>query len=82
MKPGGWLEARLELERHGMVGRLGEVSPLVLPEDNAWLDADGEGAEWVYERVPYWLRGYGDLGYILDDEELFMDSLNRQLHRH
>ena len=70
VKPGGWLGAWLALERDGMVGRLEEVSPWVQPEDHAWLDPDGEGAEWVYERVPYWLRGYGDLGYILDDEEL------------
>ena len=50
VKPGGWLKVWLELERDGMVGHLEEVSPMLQPEDNAWLDPTGEGEKWVYER--------------------------------
>lgn len=71
IKPGGWLRIWLELERVGMVGHLDEVSPWLDPHNNGWLDPHSKGGG---ESVPYWLRGYGNLGYILEDNEIIHKS--------
>lgn len=69
IKPRGWLRGQLELEAEGMTGRLEEISPWCNPEGNAWLSPTGEGhSHW--EELPYWLKGYGDLGYVLGDEAI------------
>jgi len=69
VEPLGWLRTQLELSRSGMVGRLPEISPFLARKGNAWLSADGEGhGHW--EELPYWLKGVGDLGYVLEDRRL------------
>src|SRR6267142_1977379 len=60
---------RLELEAKGMTGRLPEVSKWCKFEGNAWADPRGEGHSG-WEELPYWLKGYGDLGYVLKDEAI------------
>ena len=65
--PRGWLRGQLELEAQGMAGRLTEVSPFLKWEGNGWVDPKGR-AGW--EEVSYWLKGYGDLGYVLRDEKI------------
>jgi hypothetical protein len=65
--PRGWLRHQLELERDGMTGRLAEVSPWLDFAKSAWSDKQGRGAAG-WEEMPYWLKGYGDLGYVLKDE--------------
>jgi hypothetical protein len=67
--PEGWLRTQLELEADGMTGHLTEISPWCDKADNAWLAADGEG-KWGWEELPYWLKGFGDLGYVLGDERI------------
>jgi hypothetical protein len=62
VEPRGWLMAQLQLMRDGFTGRLAEISPF-LGEDSGWMTLKGKG----WEEVPYWLKGYGDLGYILKD---------------
>jgi hypothetical protein len=68
-KPRGWLRHQLELEARGMTGRLPEISPWCKPEGNAWTDPRGKGKKG-WEELPYWLKGYGDLGYVLADERI------------
>ena len=65
--PQGWLRHQLELEADGMTGQLEEVSKWCKFEGNAWVDPEGNGHSG-WEEMPYWLKGYGDLGYVLKDE--------------
>lgn len=65
--PGGWLETQLRLQRNGLNGHLGEISAWLQKENNSWLKS---GGEWGWEEVPYWLRGFAQLGYVLNDKDL------------
>ncbi len=67
--PKGWLRQQLELEAGGMTGHLEEISRWCKIETSAWASADGSGQNG-WEEVPYWLKGYGDLGYVLNDEKI------------
>jgi hypothetical protein len=49
-----------------MTGHLGEISVWLEKESNAWLSPEGQG-KWGWEEVPYWLKGYVELAYLLDD---------------
>src|SRR3954468_12086570 len=62
--PRGWLRHQLELEAQGLTGRLEEVSPWCKFDGNAWTNPQGHGHSG-WEEMPYWLKGYGDLGYVL-----------------
>jgi DUF1680 family protein len=62
VEPRGWLMAQLQLMRDGLTGRLGEVSRF-LGDDSGWITLKGKG----WEELPYWLKGYGDLAYLLKD---------------
>jgi hypothetical protein len=65
--PRGWLRHQLELDAAGLVGRMPEISRYLTYEGNGWVGpASNEG----WEEMPYWLRGYGDLGYALKDEKI------------
>src|SRR5437867_5047303 len=73
IKPRGWLRQQLDFMAEGMFGRLGEVSHWCRPEGSAWMDPRGQGgAGW--EELPYWLKGLGDLGYILRDERVIAEA--------
>src|SRR5262245_60770834 len=65
--PRGWLRKQLRLQADGFHGHLGEISPFLRKENNAWLSPAGEG-ERGWEEVPYWLKGFGDCAYLLGDE--------------
>jgi len=67
--PKGWLRHQLELEAQGMTGRLPEISKWCKFEGNAWADPQGQGHSG-WEELPYWLKGYADLGYVLKDEAI------------
>ena len=69
--PKGWLRKQLELEADGMGGRLEEISPYLKFEGNGWADITGKNG---WEEVPYWLRGYGDLGYVLKDQKIIDEA--------
>jgi DUF1680 family protein len=62
VEPRGWIMAQLRLMRDGFTGRLAEVSRF-LGDDSGWITMKGKG----WEEMPYWLKGYGDLGYLLKD---------------
>lgn len=71
--PHGWLRHQLGLERDGMIGRLKEVSPWLDAHTSAWASKDGSGKRG-WEEMPYWLKGYGDLGYVLRDETVIAEA--------
>ena len=58
-----------------MIGHLDEISPWCKFKGNAWSDQHGRGQNG-WEELPYWLKGYGDLGYVLKDEAII-----RQMRR-
>lgn len=65
--PQGWLLKQLQLQRDGLNGHLSEISAWLDKSDNAWLVS---GAHNGWEELPYWLRGYSRLAYILDDDKM------------
>ncbi len=74
VKPDGWLRRQLELEADGFSGRLGELSGFLKPEGNAWLSPTGEGDRSTWEELPYWLKGFGNLGYLLEDPRIIKEA--------
>lgn len=73
IKPGGWLKKQLELQRDGLTGNLGEISIWLSKQDNAWLNKEGKG-KYGWEELPYWLKGYGNIGYMLGDEKMIKEA--------
>jgi hypothetical protein len=73
IKPHNWLEECLRRQADGLMGHLGEISAWLQKDDNAWLSKDGHGS-WGWEEVPYWLKGYLNTAYILEDEEMIKES--------
>src|SRR3989337_1866300 len=72
-KPGGWLKKNLDLQREGLTGNLGEISIWLSKKDNAWLTKDGKG-KWGWEELPYWLKGYANIGYMLGDGKMINEA--------
>ncbi|MCA9257127.1 MAG: glycoside hydrolase family 127 protein [Phycisphaerales bacterium] len=62
----GWLRTQLNGMRDGFVGHLDEISQFCR-EESAWLRPEGKSG---WEEVPYWLKGYVDLAYVLGDKTL------------
>ncbi len=73
IQPDGWLKEYLNRQCDGLTGHLGEISAWLQKDGNAWLSPDGKG-EYGWEEVPYWLKGYANLGYILKDEKIIAES--------
>ncbi len=69
--PEGWLGRYMELQRDGLTGKLGTLSIWLEKKDNAWLF---QGGSHGWEEVPYWLRGYADLAYILNDPGMIAEA--------
>jgi hypothetical protein len=69
IKADGWLKKSLELQRDGLTGNLGEISIWLSKTDNAWLDKEGKG-KYGWEELPYWLKGYANIGYMLNDQDI------------
>ncbi len=73
IQPGGWVKKYLELQRNGLTGHLGEISAWLEKNNNAWLSTEGKGNHG-WEEVPYWLKGYGNLAYILNDPKMIAET--------
>lgn len=71
--PRGWLRNMLEIERDGMTGHLKEISPWLKFETSAWANKEGKG-ERGWEELPYWLKGFADLGYVLKDNDIIAEA--------
>jgi hypothetical protein len=72
-KPKGYLLKFLQLQRDGLMGNLGKISAWLAKSDNAWLTKDGKG-KWGWEEVPYWLKGYAHIGYLLQDQAMIGEA--------
>lgn len=73
IQPMGWLHEYLQRQRSGLTGNLGNISAWLQKENNAWLSKDGKG-EFGWEEVPYWLKGYANIGYILSDKAMIDEA--------
>ncbi|HOW18307.1 MAG TPA: glycoside hydrolase family 127 protein, partial [Phycisphaerae bacterium] len=71
--PKGWLRQQLLLEADGMSGHLSEISKWCKAEGSAWMNPRGEG-RFGWEELPYWLKGFGDLGYVLRDDRIIREA--------
>lgn len=71
--PQGLIRRLLDLEVEGMSGRLPEVSQWCKYEGNAWSDPTGQGHSG-WEELPYWLKGFGDLGYVTGNERILAET--------
>jgi hypothetical protein len=69
IEPKGWLLSQLQLMRDGFTGRLKEMSGF-LSSGSGWLTLKAKG----WEEMPYWLKGFGDLGYLLRDAALIAEA--------
>ncbi len=73
IKPEGWLQKQLRLQADGFFGNLGQLSSFINKNNNAWLNPEGKGAAY-WEEVPYWLRGYAGLAFLLEDPQLIAEA--------
>jgi len=73
IQAGGWLKKVLELQRDGLTGNLGEISIWLSKTNNAWLNKEGKG-EYGWEELPYWLKGYANIGYMLNDKKIISEA--------
>ena len=67
----GWVGETLNRMASGLAGNLGEISSWLDKNDNAWLVSGGSHG---WEEVPYWLRGYSNLAYVLGDEKMLAET--------
>ena len=74
VEPKGWLLEILNRQKNGMNGHMHEISAWLQEEDNAWLSDNGKG-KWGWEEVPYWLKGYANMGYILKDQKIITNAM-------
>jgi len=72
IKPGGWLRKQLELQIAGFHGHLGELSTFLKKDGNEWLDPFHGDHGW--EEVPYWLKGYANAAYILEEPGMLKET--------
>ena len=76
IRPRGWLLTQLRLMADGFIGYLPELS-VYCREDSGWLTGKRTGDGWLgrgWEEAPYWLKGYGDLGYVLNDGRIIAEA--------
>lgn len=71
VRPAGWLDRQLQIQRDGLTGHLDEFWPDVA--ESQWFGGSAEG----WERAPYWLDGAIPLAWLLDDA-----VLKQRLTRH
>ena len=71
VRPQGWLREVLQRQGNGLCGQLGTVSAWLDKNNNQWLSDKGDHG---WEEVPYWLRGYSALAYLLDDDSMKQEA--------
>lgn len=69
----GWLLGQLKLEADGMVGHMTELSQWCRFEESSWVTPDGTG-KWPWEEMPYWLKGFSSLGFVLKDPRITAET--------
>ncbi|MBM3178441.1 MAG: glycoside hydrolase family 127 protein [Bacteroidetes bacterium] len=73
ISPRGWLKEMMLRQSEGLTGNLGKISAWLQKKDNAWLNPEGKG-NWGWEEVPYWLKGYISMAYILKKDSMIRES--------
>ncbi len=73
IRPEGWVRKMLELQRDGFHGHLPEISRFLKKSNNAWLTQEGRGQNG-WEELPYWLKGFANCGYALDDKAMIDEA--------
>lgn len=76
--PEGWLREQLLLDASGLPGRMESISEYLNTNNNGWVEPGGTGG---WEEVPYWLRGYQELGYELNDQAIISDAVTNWLQK-
>ncbi|HSZ57846.1 MAG TPA: beta-L-arabinofuranosidase domain-containing protein [Tepidisphaeraceae bacterium] len=71
--PRGWLRNELLLEADGMTGHLEEISHWCSVKNSGWADPTSPQKQG-WEELPYWLKGYGDLGYVLNNDKIIDET--------
>ncbi|MGH7979442.1 MAG: beta-L-arabinofuranosidase domain-containing protein, partial [Limisphaerales bacterium] len=74
IEPKGWLLTMLENQRTGLNGNQEKISPFLQFSTSDWTTPNGSGPTQGWERVPYWLRGYIDMGYCLQDATVITNA--------
>lgn len=74
IQPQGWLQTMLQTQQGGLNGQQEQISPFLKFATSDWTTTNGSGATQGWERVPYWLRGYADLGYCLNDPTVISNT--------
>jgi hypothetical protein len=73
VQPLGWTRRMLQLQGSGFHGHLTEISKYLIKDKNAWLSPNGRG-ERGWEEVPYWLKGFQDCAWLLQDERMIQEA--------
>ena len=63
VKPDGWILDRLKTQVNGLNGKLSDISDYLVYTNCGWVDPTKTG----WEELPYWLRGFADLGFVTGD---------------
>lgn len=71
VQPQGWLREVLRRQSQGLCGQLGTVSAWLDKRNNQWLSDIGDHG---WEEVPYWLRGYASMAYILNEDMMKQEA--------
>ncbi|MPZ82569.1 MAG: hypothetical protein GEV28_20070 [Actinophytocola sp.] len=66
----GWLATQLDRQVDGINGRYEQLSHFLRFDRTGWVHPELGG----WEEVPYWLRGFGDLGYVTGDARVLADT--------
>ncbi len=72
IEPRGWVRQQLLFMVDGMTGRLPDHLSKFLRPTSGWLTFKEKDPGW--EEMPYWLRGFGDLGYVLKNERVIREA--------
>lgn len=73
IQPKGWLRETLNRQANGLAGHLGQISIWLTKKNNAWLNKEGKG-DYGWEELPYWLKGYGDMAYVLNRPDMLAET--------
>ena len=74
IQPQGWLLTMLQSQSNGLNGLQEQISPFLHFSTSDWTTTNGSGTTQGWERVPYWLRGYIDMGYCLQSPAIISNS--------
>ncbi|CAF0928891.1 unnamed protein product [Rotaria sordida] len=66
IEPQGWLLGQLRSQINGLNGKLWEISDYLVYEQCGWVDP----TKSAWEELPYWLRGFADLGFVTGDQNV------------